>query len=60
MIDDVAIAAGLVGGAEPEQGLEGGVRIPAAVVAKRELIKVGLQVRARSAAMSAVQPRLEV
>ena len=40
-VDDLSVAGRLVAGAEAEQGLEGGVR----VVAKDELVEVGLQVR---------------
>ena len=47
-------------GGEPEEGLEGGVRVAAAVVAEDVLVQVGLQVLERGPAMGAVQPSLEV
>jgi hypothetical protein len=47
-------------GAEAEQGLEGGHRGAAAVVAEDEFIEVDLQVWIADAAMGPVHPGLEV
>lgn len=45
-VDDLAVAAWLVLGAEAKQGLERGVRVAAAVVAEHEFVEIGLEVLA--------------
>jgi hypothetical protein len=57
---DLGVGARRLGGAKPEQPLEGGHRGAAAVVAEDELVEVDLQVLLRRAAVSPLQPGLEV
>src|SRR3954451_6615398 len=57
---NLAVGGRLVEGTKPEEGLEGGHRGAAAVVAEDELVEVNLQVLGRDAAMGAVEPGLQV
>ena len=57
---DLIVGRGLVDGAEPEQGLEGGHRGAATVVAEDVLVEVDGQVLVGDAAVRAVHPGLEV
>src|SRR5688572_15525189 len=57
---DVVVGGGWMEGAEPEQGLEGGHRGAAAVVAEDELVEVDLEVALLDASVGALQPGLEV
>lgn len=47
-------------GAEPEEGLEGGVRVPATFVAEDELVQIRLEVSGTRATVGAVWPGLEI
>jgi hypothetical protein len=58
--DDLPVGARLVKGSQPEQGLKGGHRGAAAVVAEDKLVEIGLQVLGRDAAVGALQPGLQV
>jgi hypothetical protein len=44
VVDDLAVADRCVAGAEAEQRLKRGMRVPAAVVSKDELVQIGLKV----------------
>jgi hypothetical protein len=57
---DPGVGRGLMGAAEPAQGLEGGHRREAAVVPEDVLVEVDLKVLVADSAVGSVYPGLEV